>query len=287
MNRFSKTKDVEAESSVKEIDILRLLAAFWHHIWIIVIVALLCGAIAFVYAYFFITPTYQSSAMMYVNNGSLIGGTTVNLSDLTASKNLVDTYIVLLKTRQTLEAVIDRAGVDLTYEQLNPKISASAVNSTEVFRVTVTDVDPERATLIANTTAAVLQERVEHIVNGSTAVVVDQAVVPAGKSAPSLTKYTAIGLILGVVASCAVIVVLELMDDQVRDESFLTQNYSLPILASIPDLTANVTGKAYKYGRYSKYGKYGKRYYYGGGTSTGKDTDREKEQKGGAKDGEQ
>ncbi|MBR3424177.1 MAG: hypothetical protein IKG80_06760 [Clostridia bacterium] len=251
MDRNVKTEDINARSGVKEIDVFKLLGAFLKHIWIIVIVSVLCAAIAFAYAYFFITPTYQSSTMMYVNNGSLsVGSKSFNLSDLNASKNLVDTYIVILKSRQTLEAVAERAGLNLPYKQLNAMISASAVNETEVFRVTVTDTDPERAALIANSVSEVLPERVEEIIGGSTVAVVDSAVVPSGKYAPSLTKYTMIGFVIGLIATLAVIVVIELLDDQVRDESFLTQGFNLPVLASIPDLNANVSGKAYKYGKY-------------------------------------
>ena len=71
------------------------------------------------------------------------------------------------------------------------------------------------------------------------------------------------------VATLAVIVVIELLDDQVRDESFLTQGFNLPVLASIPDLNANVSGKAYKYGKYGT----NRRPYYAnaskGGTADG------------------
>ncbi|MBR7033682.1 MAG: hypothetical protein IKI03_08650 [Clostridia bacterium] len=227
------------------------------HIWIIVIVSVLCAAIVFAYAYFFITPTYQSSAMLYVNNRSVsVGSTSFSLSELSASKTLVDTYIVILKSRQTLKAVAERAELDIPLNKLAAMITAASVNGTEVFRVTVTDTDPERATLIANSIAEVLPVVVEDIIGGSTVKIVDTAVVPSGKSAPSLTKYALIGFIIGLVVTLGVIVVIELLDDQVRDDSFLTQSFNLPVLASIPDLNANVSGKAYKYGKYSKYGSY-------------------------------
>ncbi|MBQ6677070.1 MAG: hypothetical protein IJU75_04065 [Clostridia bacterium] len=271
MDKNLKKEEANVKSDVKEIDIFKLLGAFLKHIWIIVIVSVLCAAIAFAYAYFFITPTYQSSTMMYVNNGSLsVGKTSFSISDLNASKNLVDTYIVILKSRTTLEAVAERAELDMSYRTLSRMVSASAVNETEVLRVTVTDTDPERATLIANAIGEVLPLRVEKIIGGSTVEVVDSAVVPYGKAAPSLTKYAMVGFIIGLVGTLAVIVVIELLDDQVRDESFLTQNFNLPVLASIPDLNANVSGKAYKYGgkygKYARYGKYGSRSgsYYAG-----------------------
>lgn len=50
--------------------------------------------------------------MMYVNNSSIsVGSTQVNLSDLTAAQSLVETYMVILKTRGTLEEVIKEAPV--------------------------------------------------------------------------------------------------------------------------------------------------------------------------------
>ncbi|MBR3416542.1 MAG: hypothetical protein IKN36_06760 [Clostridia bacterium] len=270
MDRNLKKEDINAISGVKEIDIFRILGAFLRHIWIIALVAVLCAAIAFAYAYFFITPTYQSSTMLYVNNGSLSIGKSFSISDLNASKNLVDTYIVILKSRTTLEAVAERAELNMSYSSLSRKVSAAAVNATEVLRVTVTDTDPERATLIANAIGEVLPERVQTIIGGSKVEVVDSAVIPSSKSAPSFTRYTMIGFVIGLVATLAVIVVIELLDDQVRDESFLTQSFNLPVLASIPDLNANVSGKAYKYGKYgsAKYG-YRRGSYYAGASKEG------------------
>ena len=63
--------------------------------------------------------------MMYVNNSSIsVGSTQVNLNDLTAAQSLVNTYIVILNTRGTLEEVIDQAGLSYDYETLSGMISA-------------------------------------------------------------------------------------------------------------------------------------------------------------------
>ncbi|MCD7792822.1 MAG: Wzz/FepE/Etk N-terminal domain-containing protein, partial [Oscillospiraceae bacterium] len=140
-----------------EIDLLELLKALWRRAWVIVLAVVICGGGAFCVAFFGITPTYEASAMMYVNNSmsSSISSTISSISsgDLTASKSLVDTYIVILGTRNMLEDVIEQSGVDYTYEELSKMIEADAVNSTEIFEVTVTSTDPEEATLLANTIA--------------------------------------------------------------------------------------------------------------------------------------
>ena len=233
-----------------EIDLLSLAAALWQRAWIILIAMIIGGAAAFSYAYFMITPLYQSSALMYVNNSSIsLGSTSVSLSDLSTSARLVDTYLVIIKTRLTLNEVIERADLRYSYEQLSNMITASAVNNTEIFRVTVTGPDPVEAALIANTVADVLPDKINEVMEGSSARIVDFAVVPASKASPSITRYTAIGLMLGMVLSAAVIILMDLFDDQIRDEEFLTDNYDYSVLAVVPNLKSHEEGKGY-YGAY-------------------------------------
>ena len=110
-----------------EIDIQRLIAALLNKAWLIGIVSVLCALLMFAGTFFFVTPKYQSAAMFYVNNNSFsLGETSLSISsaDISASRGLVKSYIVILETRQTLNEVIDYAGVDLTYGQLRSMLSA-------------------------------------------------------------------------------------------------------------------------------------------------------------------
>ena len=230
---------MEAEKDTIEIDLLALARAVWKRIWAVIAAVLVGAAAAFSYAEFFITPLYEAKAMLYVNNSSIsVGSTSFSISsgDLTAAQSLVQTYIVILKSRQSLEAVIEQP---YTYEQLASMVSASAVNETEIFEVTVTDADPEEAELIANTIADILPDKIAEIVEGSSVRIVDYAVVPAYPVSPSVTKYTLIGFLLGGVLSVGVIVLMELLNESIRSEDYLIQTYNLPILAVVPAMTAS------------------------------------------------
>ena len=147
------------EEHYTEIDLTALLKALWRHIWLIAASVIVIGAIAFSYARFFVTPMYTASALMYVNNNSLsVGSTKVSLSagDLSAAKSLVNTYVVILNARTTMNEVIREAGVDYTYTDMQGMISAGAVNSTEVVQIDVTMPDPQEAALVANSVTKVL-----------------------------------------------------------------------------------------------------------------------------------
>ncbi len=238
----------KVENEEIEIDLLRLLQALWKKAWAILLVACILGAAVFAGTAIFIRPKYRAEALMYVNSSNIsVGGAKVSISqsELTAAQTLVDTYIVILNTRTTLEDVIEKTGVSYTYEELKEMITAEAVNGTEVFSIQVVSKNPQEAEKLTNTIAQVLPEKIASIVEGSSARIVDYAVVPAEKDSPSLLKNTAIGFILGFVLSCGVVVVLELLDDQIHDSDYLLQTYDIPVLAVIPDLLSTTSTNDY------------------------------------------
>ena len=80
---------------------------------------------------------------------------------------------------------------------------------------------------------------------------------PSSKASPSYTRYTALGMLLGLVLSCGFITVRELFDDRVQDEDYLLQRYAdIPVLAVIPDLNQT---KHDSYGYYESAASYGGR----------------------------
>ncbi len=229
-----------------EIDLLQLARAIWRHILIVVLAMILGGGAGFAMARYMIPAKYQASALLYVNNSSLsVGSTSISLSDLSASQTLVDTYIAILKTRLTLNDVIEQAGVNYTFAEMKNMIGAKSVNGTEIFEVTVTSKDPYEAERIANTIVKVLPDKIAQIMDGSSVRTVDLAVVPQSKSSPSLRNYAMIGALFGLLLSCGIVVLRELLNEQIRGEEELLQTYNLPVLAAIPDMLAVQAGKTY------------------------------------------
>ena len=247
---YSKGKTMENKNNeYYEIDLMHIVKILWRRAWLIVFSGFIAGAIGFALAAFAIAPTYSSSIMLYVNNSSFSLGNTnfsISSSEISAAQNLVKTYSVILNNRTTLERVIDKTDVPYTYKQLSEMIEASPQNGTEIMRVTVTTGDPYEAAKIANCIAEILPVRVAEIVDGASMEVVDSAIPELKKVAPSITKYTAVGFILGAIISAARIVIRSLLDDAIYDEDYVLQNYDCPILAKVPNLV-NSGSKYYGY----------------------------------------
>ena len=93
------------------------------------------------------------------------------------------------------------------------------------------------------------RDGISGIVEGSSVRVIDYAVVARKASSPSYSKNAAIGLLLGFVVSCGIIILFSLMDSTIREEEFLLEKYgNIPVLATIPDLFEDSQGGYYGYG---------------------------------------
>lgn len=233
-----------------EIDVGRIFLAIMSRAWLVILVAVLCAAIAFGGSHWLLTPQYQASAMFYVNNSAYAVNDSQSISsgDLATSRGLVNSYMVILNTRETLNEVIEYADVDLTYGQLSGMVKAESVEKTEMFRVTVTSPDPQEAHRIANAIADVLPDRIGSIIDGSSAEVVDWAVVPRVPSSPNYVKNTEIGFLVGMLLTVAVVVLMEIRNTTIRSEDDIELVCTHPILAQVPDMRSNGKSQSHYYG---------------------------------------
>ena len=250
----TKEKINAGEKDYLEIDLMRILHALWHRAWAIVLAVAVLGGVFYWYAAFMVRPTYTASAKLYVNNQDLSSKVSFSASDQTAAQKLVNTYVVILKTRLVLEEVIAKENLNYTYDQLYSMISAKAVNETEIFEIAVDSEDPKEAAAIANRICDdVLPRTISEIIEKSSVRTVDRAVVPSQKSSPNVTGFTVIGMLIGFVGSALVILITELMNQYIHSEEYLMQTFEdIPVLAVIPDLEGGTSKERYYYRSHKK-----------------------------------
>lgn len=242
-------------TEAKDISLQRLMSTLWQKAWVVALVSVLCAVLTFLGTYYLISPKYESAAMFYVNNNSLsIGDVTASIDsgDIVAAKSLVQTYMVVLNSRETVMQIIDYAGVDCSYKEVKKMMSASAVNSTEIFRVEVTSEDPREAHAIAEAITQILPNRINKLIDGTTAKVVDHPVLPTSPSSPDYKKNTVIGFLLGMLLSVVAVVLYSIFDVTIRDEEDVDQTCPHPVLASVPDMLIRSKGGYYYYGSSGK-----------------------------------
>jgi capsular polysaccharide biosynthesis protein len=217
------------------VDLLKMFQALWGRVWLIVGVAVLVAALVLGYTVFFIAPTYSAKVQLYVNNSFEGNNSGISSSQVAAAQALADTYVVILGSRNVLDDVAEKTGLDYSYLELKDMITGKAVNKTEVIEVTVTCEDYKHAAQIANAIAEVMPEKIAAVVQGSSVRVVDYAVEDSEPVGPSYIISLAIGALLGILITCAWIIIAELTDTSIQSEEYLSETYrDIPLLAVIP-----------------------------------------------------
>ncbi len=242
-----------------EIDLQKLFFACLAKWWLI----LLCAVTAIVATALFtakmITPMYQSTVILYVNNASNYEQVNyISSSNLDASQQLVNTYIGIIKTDSVLDQVAQKVGGGLTAGAVRGCLSAKQVSETVLFNVVITHPDPVMALRMAQAVAEVVPGELSAIVEGSSTKVVDEPKLASAPSSPSMKRNCMLGGLLGCMFAVVIIALMHLLDVRIRKEEDLESIFDYPVLGQVPAFAGNNVESAQKIKRAGRKGKPGK-----------------------------
>lgn len=216
-----------------EIDLRQVLSVVISKLAIIIIVGVIFGLATFVYTKFFVRPTYVSQASLYVLNKQNANSTTT-YSDLQSSTQLTQDYMVLVKSRTVLEKVIDELGINMSYGELYQMITVNNKTNTRILDISVAGHDQYQVKEIAEKVAVISGDSICSIMQIEKCDVFDHAVVPAGPSAPNITRNVLIAVVIGMILTIAVVVVRFLLNDTITTSDDVERYLGLSTLALIP-----------------------------------------------------
>ena len=215
-----------------EINLGEILGLLLHRLWIIVLSAIVCGAVGFLYSFFLVTPQYQSTTKVYILNKQ--NSDTVTYSDVQLSSTLSKDYEQLVTSRYVIEGVISKLNLDETYDSLVGRVTATNENETRIIAITVTDTEPEQAQKIANAIRDLAAQHITQVMDIEAVNVVDNANLPDAPVSPSIPKWTVIAAAIGIIVSIAVIVIQHLLDDSIKSSEDIEKYLGMSTLALIP-----------------------------------------------------
>ena len=227
-----------------EISILDIFKIIFRRIWAIIIAAVLCGAVAFVYCTMFATPTYQAKSSVIGSNGNIAvdydvsvptSKETVQSGDLAASLALSDTYVVMLtkmpaESQEFIDKLTDEGLFDI-YQ--NSSISISPREETLIIDISVVSTDRKAAQEIANIYAECSSSFVSEYNIGMIKTL--SKARDTVQTSPNTVKTVFFAVLLGVIIVAFIAVYIDMSDKTINGEDDVRANYDIPILGSVPD----------------------------------------------------
>ena len=159
------------DSKNNEISIADIVSLFLSKLWIIIFAAVIGGVVAFSYSKFVLPLKYSSHISMYVQSYTGISENANNYNNISNSKQLVNTYMEVLKDDAVMNAVgdelqesfddallADNFGMKdgkISASSLRNSLSISTVTDTSALNVSATTKNAELSAAVCNALAKV------------------------------------------------------------------------------------------------------------------------------------
>jgi polysaccharide biosynthesis transport protein len=193
-----------------------------------------------VYANYSRSSTYLAQISFYVySNPDYITDPSVNInnSELTQARNLVPSYMQILRSKTFLNKLLEETGLPYSVDFIRSNISASSIEDTAAFNVNVYNPNPVDAMNIANAIGDLAPNEITRIVKSGGIEVLDRAEMPTEPyQTTSVMKLVLIGGLGGFALSAFIFLIRGLLDTTIRKKSEVKDIFTIPILGDVPQL---------------------------------------------------
>ena len=239
---ISKLQVVNNDKEEDTIDLGAIFNLLLARIGWIILMGVLVGIVAFVITKFVIVPKYTTSTQILVinenKNAADSAGNAVNFSNIQSSTYLAKDYVYMITSKPVMQQVISELGLqDISYSDLASQISVTTPDDTRILIISVTDENPVKAKQIADSVRENSIEHIQSVIGTDTVRSLDGdigAVVPTSQSSPNVKRDTILGVLLGIIIACAIIILRYILDDSIKTEEDVHNRIGLSVLVNMP-----------------------------------------------------
>ena len=207
------------------------------HLLKAILIAIIFALTAFIGTKLLIKPTYQSSAIMIVNNKRNEDSQSVSNDEITSARNLAQVYSVIIKSDAVMQIAATKIGDGITAEEIAKKVSVTSVNNTQLLQVSVKDHNPVFAQQIANEIVTVAPPVLDEMVSAGNAKIVTYPQIPNNPIAPNTKMITIIGGTFGFIMVLGYVLLRNLLDRTFKTTDDIEKELGLPVLGVIPNIS--------------------------------------------------
>lgn len=204
---------------------------------LIITISILSLALSAFITFVVITPTYQATTQILVNNEQEESNTN-QLQSNQIDLQLINTYSAILRSPVILNDVIEDLGLDTKASGLINKLTIGNEQNSKVMVLTVTDTDPKLAVDIANGITETFVNKIEDLMSIDNVNVLMTADITDSLSpvSPNVNINLAIGLVLGAILGIGLAFLLDFLDKTFRSEKEVEELLELPVIGMISEM---------------------------------------------------
>ncbi|MED5015702.1 Wzz/FepE/Etk N-terminal domain-containing protein [Paenibacillus chibensis] len=206
-------------------------------LWLIIAFVVVCTAGAGLYSKYMMTPVYQAESTLIVNKMSMEQGPRgLDVNEITSNIMLINSYKVIITSASIMDKVaVQHPEFGVTSQELADHLEVVTVQNSQVITLKMKDPSYARAMGIVNAVAKVFKEQIPQIMKVDNISILDNAkpeTDPAPVS-PRLKVNMAVAFAASFLIVVGIVLLLEYLDDTVKNEYDVERYLELTTLGSI------------------------------------------------------
>jgi capsular polysaccharide biosynthesis protein len=233
-------------------ELRRYLSVLRKRLWLIV--AAVVAAVGITSLSVESLSTYTADVTIYVGLDVLLPGQTdanraLSNDIQTGLTQVIRTFAVMIDSFPIAEDAVARTGIARSPAAVVAATTASALPTTSLLHVSVTDPDPVIAQALANGVAEAFTAQIADFEPGQVfaegdvprapARIFERAQLPTSPQTTSVTSSIVIAALVALAASCGLILLAEYLDVTVRTPEEAESKLDLPVLGAVPLLPSD------------------------------------------------
>lgn len=220
------------------IDLRQLFGTLKKRLWLIALITIIAAMISGIVSFFVLTPVYQARTQILVNQESS-EQQPLNAYTIQTNIQLISTYNEIITSPVILEDVVKKLNLNVTAKQLSGQVQVTNSQDSQVAHIVVQDTNAKRATDIANTTAAVFQEKISSIMSIDNVSILSKAELADSLNPikPAPLKNIAIAIVVGLMLGVGLAFLLEYLDQNIKNEQDVERILQIPVIGVISEIS--------------------------------------------------
>ena len=224
------------------VDITTLLRILRKYLVVIIVFTVLASIFALILSELILDKKYSANAKFYIENRQTQGDI-INVGDITASRNMVNTCAELFSTRDIAKRLKDAANSPYTETELLSMINMGTTSNTEFLRITITASDPWTAVYLLDHFVELCIIEFDTVIETGRISIVESPYSSGKPVFPNTKLFLAAGFMLGFVLTYLTVFIIEILNTKVKAEDDLFRIYDIPVFAEVLSFDAKLKGE--------------------------------------------
>lgn len=216
-----------------EFDLVQMIRYLFRRCWIILLVMAVFASVGNYISESRLIPTYTSNCRIYVYRDPQ-DDKGVDYNGLLLANQMANDCKILITGVNVSQKVVERLGMNVSPSYISSRLSVTSQDNTRILQINYIDSDPNRAVAVLDMVCEVAAEEIQRTMKVESVSVIYGAQMPAGPNPNSVQRDTLLAGAAGAALALAVLVVLFLLDDTMRNDDDVDRYLGLSTLSAVP-----------------------------------------------------